>query len=193
MDAVEFRERLLINVGSALVLVVATVYGSRLLEFLLPSLPPLAATAVALVLGFAILVAILVLRAVLRPAPMVDLRNEQVRVGRHRFRFDEIDQASVVGVGGWTASSSGVGIRFGPKGRAQATVVLRTADRDRIDDARRERLLQVIERSSIVAPVDPYDPKGRFTHINFPGALDKRSAAELVRDPPSAMGPFPHP
>ena len=60
-----------------------------------------------------------------------------------------------------------------------------------LTDEERQVLLRVLERSSVEPPRSAYDPAGRFTHTNFPGALTKAEALDLVQRMPEPGDPLP--
>jgi hypothetical protein len=146
---------------------------------------------ITLLAAVALLVAVLLVHAAMRPTPRADPERGVLIVGRHRIPYDEITEAKRVIGGTWRQDT--VAISFGPSTTLRATVVLRRRDRIVPSAAQRELLIDLLERSSIRVPASPWDPEAKFTRVNFPGALDIASAVALVRDPPPAAGPFPEP
>ncbi|MBF4618194.1 hypothetical protein ITJ44_08935 [Clavibacter sp. VKM Ac-2873] len=69
---------------------------------------------------------------------------------------------------------------------ARFRVVLAIGATDALSPERTAALLAAVRGSRIAAPTASYDPDGRFTHLNFPGSLDRDGAAALIEDPQSA-------
>ncbi|MBF4624805.1 hypothetical protein ITJ40_11190 [Clavibacter sp. VKM Ac-2872] len=69
---------------------------------------------------------------------------------------------------------------------ARFRVVLAIGATDALSAERTEALLTAVRGSRIAAPTASYDPDGRFTHLNFPGSLDRDAAVALVEHPQSA-------
>ena len=72
-----------------------------------------------------------------------------------------------------------------------AKVILRTEDDVALPDDWRAALLEVIAGSSITVPTTPDDPRGKFTHVNFPGRLSQSDALTLVELNPTVDEQIP--
>ncbi|CAQ02783.1 hypothetical protein B5P19_08590 [Clavibacter sepedonicus] len=77
-------------------------------------------------------------------------------------------------------------IRLDLDGGARFRVVLAIGPTDTLSAARTTALVAAVRGSRIQAPIASYDPDGRFTHLNFPGSLDRDDAVKLIEDPQSA-------
>lgn len=63
-----------------------------------------------------------------------------------------------------------------------------------LDEHQLTAVIALLERAPIALPPpkqDPWDPRGRFAHLDRQGYLDAAGAAELLRDPP-AVGIAPN-
>jgi hypothetical protein len=69
---------------------------------------------------------------------------------------------------------------------ARFRVVLAISPTDALSPQRTTALLAAVRGSDIQAPTASYDPDGRFTHLNFPGSLDRDEAVRLIEDPQRA-------
>ncbi|OUE24596.1 hypothetical protein BFL36_05870 [Clavibacter michiganensis] len=66
---------------------------------------------------------------------------------------------------------------------ARCRIVLLVGER-RIQSAEATAaLVAAVRASAITPPTTPDDPDGRFTRVNFPGALDVDDAVELIEEP----------
>jgi hypothetical protein len=69
---------------------------------------------------------------------------------------------------------------------ARFRVVLAIGATDALSPERAAALVAAVRGSRIMTPTASYDPDGRFTHLNFPGSLDRDDAVTLIEDPQSA-------
>ena len=166
-------------VAPAFLFTAAVVYvGSELLpdaSFWARALLGLGASAVAALLAVACAI-------VFRRGVFVDLAAARLRVGNHVLAFCDIDKARVVRQG----DDSDVMLVFGSAHRTQAKVLISVDPDTELDRSSRNRLVAVLEASSIQMPVSQYDPTGRFAQHNFPDNLSREQAIGLVRDPAAA-------
>ena len=91
-----------------------------------------------------------------------------------------------------TMFSRTLSLVFGIRGTIRLVLPLRTADRDLVPEDLRDRVIAMLERSSIVIPFDrKFDPKGKFARSGSPFNVTKEEAIALVRNPPMPGDPLP--
>lgn len=124
-----------------------------------------------------LIIAELVRASARRTVPEVNLGTRQIRCGRKVVTFSDVDRAHLDQYGVLPTRSD---LRLTATGSFEFLVPIRSNDALVLDSATQELLLAVLPQTEIELPVDPFDPKGKFTRNNFPGSLSKDGAIELV-------------
>ena len=143
----------------------------------------------AMVVAFALAIVNVALH---NPTPTGNIEKGLLRVGTRTLPLSAIDTAALVVVQP-TRTSRSVGIRFGQDKGVKTTVSLRVGERRSLNETETERLVALLELTSIRMPADPYDPKGKFARYNFPTNVERDAAIELVRHPPAPASGLPIP
>ena len=100
-----------------------------------------------------------------------------VRIGRTQLPSEKLDRFQL----DVSLKRDVLAIRLGRHEGPVTRLWLRGPSGLLLDDDEVALLLTTLERSSIRPPRSIYDPNDRFTHTNFPGALTKDEAIDLVR------------
>lgn len=190
LDPTTFRQRIWIALAVASPFWVLLLgWSFQLAIAIFGGLPTVLRALILLAAAFGIGSAALLVAAWLHPAPAVNFGLARIRVGRRELAFSDIDTATV----GLAPARGGAPLQlaFGRQKGLMARVILRSSRGQRLGQEYVDRLLRVIDDSSIVLPTDPYDPHHKFARYNFPGALDKDAAIELVGNIPAADEPQP--
>ncbi|MGT2424770.1 hypothetical protein [Amnibacterium kyonggiense] len=175
-----FRARMLLAAGgsgtSAGVIAAGTVPG--LVRTALPGTG--IGAVIALTVGFTVLVGVagVAVAALLAPGLQASRDGLHVRVGRRVFKAEAMSSATLQIERAMTPSRELLLQLRAPKVRT--AVWLRSRRRVLLSEEEQQVLSNVIAASSIRPPRSSFDPGGRFTHTNFPGALTKEEALELV-------------
>ena len=92
----------------------------------------------------------------------------------------------------FTLRSRNLAVVFGVRGVSRLVLPLRKGDTDLLSDNVRDRVIAMLEVSTIEIPFDKkYDPKGKFARSGSPTHLTRAEAIELVRNPPMPGEPLP--
>lgn len=168
---------------------VAGAAAPGLIRVLLPSVGPLAE--IGLVIAFVILISAvgLALAALLVPGLRATADGASIRVGRRTIDAGELSRATLQVDRALQPSRDLLLHLHAP--RVRAAVWLRSRGRVLLSDEEQQVLLRVLARSGVEPPRSAFDPAGRFTHANFPGALTKEEALDLVRNVGDAAAPLP--
>lgn len=154
------------------------------------ALEPALAIALTLVSIMVMAALVVVVYTVVNPIAHANFTTRQLRIRGRLLRFEEIDTAMIV-IAQPTAKHRSIAIRFG-KDRGRKTAVTLRVDAELVlSEEERDRIIALLELTSIRMPRSPYDPTGKFARYNFPENLDREAAIDLVRDPPAPMGPLP--
>lgn len=116
--------------------------------------------------------------ALLVPGLRASRDGMQVRVGRRVFAAEAISSATLQVERAMSPSRELLLQLRAP--RVRTAVWLRSRRRVLLSVEEQQVLKRVIAASSIHPPRSTFDPDGRFTHTNFPGALTKDEALDLV-------------
>jgi hypothetical protein len=190
LDPTTFRQRLPIALALATPFWVLLLGWSLQISLaLFEGFPILLRILILLVAAFGIGSAALLVAAWLHPAPSVNFGRGTIRVRRRELAFADIDTATVALAAARVPAP--LQLAFGRQKGLMAHVILRSPKDERLAQEYVDRLLRVLGDSSIVLPADPYDPQHKFARYNFPGALDKDAAIELVGNVPAAGAPQP--
>ncbi|GMA28905.1 hypothetical protein [Arenivirga flava] len=79
-------------------------------------------------------------------------------------------------------------LALGDRRRIRFSVPVPTRAEPQLDARQLAAVIALVERAPIELPPpkqDPWDPKGRFAHLDRQGFLDAADAAQLLRDPPA--------
>lgn len=160
-----------------------------LVRALLPSVGFMSQIGIALAVVVVAAVVGMVIAARLVPGFWASADGASIRVGRHTLPSTSIERAVL-------RSERAAGPRrdlilqlHAP--HLRTAVWLRSRNRILLTDQEQSVLLLVLEQSSIEPPHSAFDPTGRFTHINFPGALTKEEAFDVVHRMPGPGDPLP--
>lgn len=124
----------------------------------------------------------------LRRVPLINPTQQRLLIGGRRLDFSDVDSAQLVV--DRVPRSRDLWLRFGGSG-VYLEALLRSGMTAELDAGASETLIGILEASSIVIPVDPYDPKGKFARSGFPTHVTKDEAIQLVRNPPMPGEPLP--
>ncbi len=127
----------------------------------------------------------------LAPIGEANFDTGSVRWRRRRLAMSEVARATLLAPRGKGGRATSLTLWIGAVSGPKLPFVLTTGEKVVLDVRRRTLLAEVIRRSSIEYPTDPYDPKGKFTRFNFPGALTREEAMEVVLHPPGPGDPLP--
>lgn len=79
-------------------------------------------------------------------------------------------------------------LALGDRRRIRFSVPVPTRAEPQLDERQLAAVIALVERAPIELPrpkQDPWDPKGRFAHLDRQGFLDAADAVQLLRDPPA--------
>lgn len=79
-------------------------------------------------------------------------------------------------------------LALGDRRRIRFSVPVPTRAEPQLDERQLDAVIALVERAPIELPPpkqDPWDPKGRFAHLDRQGFLDAADAVQLLRDPPA--------
>lgn len=79
-------------------------------------------------------------------------------------------------------------LALGDRRRIRFSVPVPTRAEPQLDERQLAAVIALVERAPIELPPpkqDPWDPKGRFAHLDRQGFLDGADAVQLLRDPPA--------
>ena len=119
------------------------------------------------------------------PLAAVSLGTGELRAGSRTVELASVDAAQI-GVLPQRRREPVVTLRLSAGGKARVEAFLRDRRGATLTDEHRLVLAEALRRTSIVLPVSPDDPKGRFTRINFPGHLDRDEAVASALRPETA-------
>jgi len=176
--------------------VVIAVLGHVVPGFVVRRLDDVVGTGQALLIVLPVFLGVLVLVYVVlarsNPAPEAHFERGELRVGAVVTTFDRLTSATLYAEPPVQKQGrSRITLAIAEPHGLTAYFPLRRRDRVLLDERRRELIAEVIRRSAIDVPDSPYDPRRRFTRANFPGALTKDEAIELVRNVPTPGDALP--
>ncbi|MET0589710.1 MAG: hypothetical protein ABWZ77_00910 [Naasia sp.] len=166
-------------------LVVSAVDSLPILEPL-PSWGRLLVTAIP---GLALSAGVLLLLHRLSPQPLIDYERDRVRIGRRTVEMRELDRATLFAIDDKRGTKRTATLVI-EGGKAKFGVVLHEGSKS-LEPEFRQRLSELLRRSSVAVPVSKDDPTGRFARYNFPGSLSKEEAIAVALDPPGPGDPLP--
>lgn len=123
------------------------------------------------------------------PAAEFDLPSGVWRSRRREAPIASIDHASL-GVSVMRDSRTLI-LRFGTGRHMQASAILTVGAGEDMAADQRAVLAEALRHSTVAIPVSPDDPTGKFARYNFPGALSKENAIDVVEHPPAFGDPLP--
>lgn len=142
----------------------------------------------------------LVLWVRFRPGPQANFGTSEVQIGRRTIPMRDIRWARLLVVE--SSKSRSIALQFGPgqlrvnsefRSLRRASYIVRTAHGTTPPEEFAERVAEMLRRSGIELPQTPEDPTGRFTWFNFPGAITREQAIDIVSNPPAFGDPIPVP
>jgi hypothetical protein len=134
---------------------------------------------VALVLVVAVVVLVQSRRA---PRPFANFDRSELRLGRRTVPMSDVVWAQLFV---WERKRSRtVTMTFGTAAKLQVGLRLVRSGGPALDEGTARLVTEVLRRSAIAMPVDPYDPQGRFAKTNFPTHLTREEAIQVVLTPP---------
>ncbi|WP_104081718.1 hypothetical protein [Cryobacterium sp. Y11] len=125
------------------------------------------------------------------PQAWVNFDTGEMRAGRRVVPLADITWARLDLFDRKRSHTRMLTLRFGAEGGPRASVRLRGRTGQTPSAAVTGVLAQIVRRSSIAVPQTPNDPSGRFARFNFPGALGRDDALEVVLTPPTIDDPPP--
>ena len=139
-----------------------------------------------ILVGVAALVAVVAVVVLVQsrrvPRPFANFDRDELRLGRHTVPMSDLVWAQLYV---WERKRSRtVTLMFGTAARRQVGLTLVRSGGPALDQQTGRLVAEVLRRSTIAMPVDPYDPKGRFAKTTFPTHLTKEEAIEVVLAPP---------
>lgn len=145
--------------------------------------------AIALPIALVILVTTaLVIANVRAPQPWVNFDTSEIRLGRRVSPMAELSWATLEVL--ISRRGRTLVLKFGSK-RLRSVFVVRNSRGKQISGETQRFVAEVLRRSSVAMPKDPFDPKGRFIRSWFPTNIEKDEAVELVVNPPGPEDPLP--
>lgn len=195
LSATTLRERLAVpgNVGFFAAMLLIDLF--QVVSILVRPGAQVTLQSVVVSLGVTLLITVAVILIALPfVAPIAEANYDlgQLRWRRRSVPFAEIAVANLAAArNGNPGPVLALTLSIGPAAGLKVTFVLTAGDRVVLDVRRRTLLAEVIRRSKIDYPKDPYDPKGKFARYNFPGALTRDEALDIVLHPPAPGDPLP--
>ncbi|WP_105034074.1 hypothetical protein [Cryobacterium aureum] len=125
------------------------------------------------------------------PQPWVNFDTSELRAGHRVVPLADIIWARLDMFDRQRAHTRMLTLRFGAEGGPRASVRLRGRTAQTLPAAVTDVVAEIIRRSSIAVPQTPNDPSGRFARYNYPGALGRADALEVVLNPPTIDDPAP--